>query len=71
MKHIFIFGIVLYQRVISYPARLILGTPVVCRYSPTCSEYAKIVVSRYGMIKGGYLSLLRILSCQPFSKRYV
>lgn len=39
-----------------------------CRFYPTCSQYAKIVIKERGMIKGGWLTLLRLLSCQPFYK---
>jgi putative membrane protein insertion efficiency factor len=37
-----------------------------CRFVPTCSEYAFEAVSKYGVIKGGYLSVRRILRCHPF-----
>lgn len=37
-----------------------------CRYRPTCSEYAKEAISRYGFFKGWYLSIRRILRCNPF-----
>jgi putative membrane protein insertion efficiency factor len=38
-----------------------------CRFVPTCSEYAKEVIERFGPIKGSYLALLRILRCNPCS----
>ena len=37
-----------------------------CRYSPTCSEYAKIAVSKKGLIKGSLMSMSRVLRCNPF-----
>lgn len=40
-----------------------------CRYTPSCSAYAIEAIERYGAIKGGKLALLRLLSCQPFSKK--
>ncbi|MCL2525846.1 MAG: membrane protein insertion efficiency factor YidD [Coriobacteriia bacterium] len=40
--------------------------PPTCRFMPTCSEYALQAVSTYGLIKGGWLSLKRILKCHPF-----
>ena len=40
--------------------------PPSCRYVPTCSEYALIAIERYGAMKGGWLSLKRILRCHPF-----
>lgn len=38
-----------------------------CRYIPTCSEYAIEAIERYGALKGGIMSLWRILKCNPFS----
>ena len=37
-----------------------------CRFHPTCSSYAEEAFRRFGVIKGGYLTLLRIVKCQPF-----
>lgn len=37
-----------------------------CRFYPTCSEYARQAISRYGFVKGVYLSIRRILRCHPF-----
>jgi putative membrane protein insertion efficiency factor len=37
-----------------------------CRFYPTCSQYALEAVTKYGAIKGTYLSILRILKCHPF-----
>lgn len=42
--------------------------PGCCRYSPTCSTYAKEAIERFGPIKGAGLALWRILRCNPFSK---
>lgn len=39
-----------------------------CRYIPTCSEYAKIAIERFGALKGSYLTLKRILRCNPWGK---
>lgn len=38
----------------------------VCRFNPTCSEYMIIAIKEYGLIKGIYLGLKRILRCNPF-----
>ena len=38
-----------------------------CRFIPTCSEYAYEAVSKYGVVKGGYLAVKRILRCNPFN----
>jgi len=37
-----------------------------CRFYPTCSQYALEAISRYGAIKGSFLSVKRILKCHPF-----
>ncbi|WP_312045369.1 membrane protein insertion efficiency factor YidD [Anaerotignum sp.] len=37
-----------------------------CRFTPTCSQYAFIAISRYGIFKGTYLAVRRILKCHPF-----
>ncbi len=42
--------------------------PPSCRYIPTCSEYAKIAIEKYGPMKGGFLAIKRILRCHPFHK---
>lgn len=39
-----------------------------CRFTPTCSEYAVEAFEKYGVIKGLYLSVKRILRCNPFCK---
>ena len=39
-----------------------------CRFTPTCSMYAIEALEKYGVIKGTYLSVRRILKCHPFSK---
>ncbi|KAF5083535.1 membrane protein insertion efficiency factor YidD [Oscillibacter ruminantium] len=42
--------------------------PSCCRFYPTCSQYALEAIEKYGALKGGYLSLRRILRCNPFHK---
>ncbi len=36
-----------------------------CRFQPTCSEYARQAFQKYGCIKGGYLTIKRLLRCHP------
>ena len=62
MKEIFIAIIKFYQNWIS-PLK-----PPTCRFIPTCSNYAMIAIKKYGTIKGSFLTLKRLLRCQPFSK---
>lgn len=40
-----------------------------CRFTPTCSAYALEAIEKYGVFKGGYLAIKRILRCHPFSKK--
>ena len=37
-----------------------------CRFYPTCSEYTKQAIEKYGLFKGVYLGIKRILKCHPF-----
>ncbi len=62
MKRLFLLLISFYQHWIS-PLK-----PPSCRYVPTCSEYARIAIERYGARKGGWLAIKRILRCHPFHK---
>ncbi|HOY56054.1 MAG TPA: membrane protein insertion efficiency factor YidD [bacterium] len=39
-----------------------------CRFRPTCSEYAYQAVKKYGVVKGMYLGFKRILRCNPFNQ---
>lgn len=39
-----------------------------CAYIPTCSQYGIEAIEKYGALKGGLLTLWRILRCNPFSK---
>jgi putative membrane protein insertion efficiency factor len=66
MKKVFISILNIYQSVFSNIILQLTGTKNACRFSPTCSEYAKISISQQGIFKGSYLSLVRLLKCQPF-----
>ena len=41
-------------------------SPPRCRYTPTCSQYAIEAVSKYGALKGGWLTLKRLARCHPW-----
>ena len=49
----------LYQKVISP------YLPSACRYEPTCSEYSIEAMKRFGIIKGIFLTVKRLLRCNP------
>ena len=42
--------------------------PPVCRFTPTCSQYAYQAFEKYGFWKGLYLTVRRLLKCHPFHK---
>lgn len=39
-----------------------------CKYYPTCSQYGLEAIERFGALKGGCMTIWRILRCNPFSK---
>lgn len=46
--------------------RPLLGPRGVCRFTPTCSQYAKEAITKYGVFKGGWLAVCRVSKCHPF-----
>ena len=62
MKRLLLGLIRIYQRGIS-PL-----SPPCCRFIPTCSQYAAEAIERFGVFKGGWLALRRLLKCHPFHK---
>ena len=42
-----------------------------CVFYPSCSEYMKQAIEKYGLFKGGYLGFLRILRCHPWQKTHI
>ena len=60
MKYILIKLVRFYQVFIS-PLK-----PATCRFYPTCSDYSIQAIENYGVIKGVYMAVKRILKCHPF-----
>jgi putative membrane protein insertion efficiency factor len=60
MKWILIGIIRFYQKWISR------FTPPTCRFYPTCSHYGIESINRFGVFKGGWLTVRRIVKCHPF-----
>lgn len=61
MKKVLIYIIDLYQQI---PG----GFHQNCKYIPTCSNYGKEAINRFGVVRGSILTIKRILKCNPFSK---
>ncbi len=60
LKKIALFSITIYQKISSL-------TPPRCRFYPTCSEYTKQAIQKYGFFKGGFLGIKRICRCHPLN----
>ncbi|MDB0042541.1 membrane protein insertion efficiency factor YidD [Flavobacteriaceae bacterium] len=63
------------KNIVLYPILLIIKIyqtvlspilPSTCRYSPTCSEYTKQSLIKFGLIRGGMISIKRIIKCNPW-----
>jgi hypothetical protein len=57
-----------YKYAVSPALHAVAGSTGACRFQPTCSEYAAIAVSEYGLLRGGGMALWRLLRCQPLCK---
>lgn len=60
LRRLFILPIRFYQGAIS-PL-----FPPVCRFTPTCSQYAVEAITRHGVVKGSWMALRRIARCHPW-----
>ncbi len=49
-----------------YQMTLSRALPPSCRFYPSCSEYTLQAVAKYGVFKGGWLGVKRVLRCHPF-----
>ncbi len=65
MKNILIGLINGYQKYIS---KWLSSKNINCKFYPTCSEYHKQAIIKYGAFKGSTIGSCRILRCNPFSK---
>ncbi|MDA8015889.1 MAG: membrane protein insertion efficiency factor YidD [Thermoanaerobaculia bacterium] len=48
-----------------YKRRLSPMLPRACRFTPTCSEYARLAILEYGPSRGSWLAIRRVLRCHP------
>jgi len=71
MRNLVLFLIRFYQRYIGGASgllKIIWVSEKVCRFLPTCSQYTYEAIERYGILKGSFLGVKRIIRCHPFSK---
>ncbi len=61
MKFLAVSLIRLYQKLLSP------FLPSTCRFVPSCSQYGVEAILHFGIIQGGWLTVRRILRCQPFN----
>lgn len=66
MKKLVIKIIEFYKKYISSYFSQMFG--IHCKFDPTCSEYAKQAIEKYGVIRGTWKGFKRFLRCNPFSK---
>lgn len=66
LKQWIVFPLVLLVRF--YQVGISPFTPATCRYEPTCSTYTLQALQKHGLFRGGWLSLKRIASCNPWGK---
>ena len=61
-------GILLISFYKKYISKIFYSWGIRCKYYPTCSEYTRQAIEKYGFFKGIFLGFIRILKCNPFSK---
>ncbi|HWM91401.1 MAG TPA: membrane protein insertion efficiency factor YidD [Thermoanaerobaculia bacterium] len=49
-----------------YKRRISPLLPPACRFTPTCSEYARLALLKHGLARGSALATWRLLRCHPF-----
>jgi len=50
----------------AYKRRVSPWLPRACRFTPTCSEYARLALLKYGLWRGSWRTAGRLLRCHPF-----
>lgn len=65
-QHTLVFGLRLYQWVLSPMIVAIFGPVGRCRFEPTCSQYALEAVAAHGALRGSWLAVKRLCRCHPW-----
>ncbi len=60
MRHVLVALVRMYQKFVSP------WTPAMCRFSPTCSEYAAQAILKHGPVRGVGMVVWRLCRCHPF-----
>ncbi|MFA6417173.1 MAG: membrane protein insertion efficiency factor YidD [Patescibacteria group bacterium] len=69
-KKIVVFLITIYQKTLSFdhsPLKMFYPHGF-CRFTPTCSQYGKEAIEKYGIAKGGTMTAWRVARCNPWNK---
>jgi len=61
-------GIFVYRKILSPTMHAVFGAKSFCRFSPTCSEFARQALLKHGFFAGTALATWRILRCNPFCR---
>lgn len=70
MTNVVVKIITFYQKYLSRDTGIFKKTTPTCVFYPTCSEYTKQAVIKYGAIKGSFLGIRRIVRCHPWQKNH-
>jgi len=70
MKRAILKIIRIYQKYLSLDTGFLsfLWSERICRFRPTCSEYTYQAIEKYGLLRGGWLGMKRIVRCHPWAE---
>jgi hypothetical protein len=68
LQYVLVSGIRLYQFFISPVLAAAVGPAGCCRFTPNCSQYARLAIERHGAIIGGSLAIRRLCRCHPWGE---